>query len=150
MYKTIIEMKRRQRVDILVAQSEDIKRPWMDRLRLFSIRDDGELLWNNFKVPTMEQLTAVLNPVHLKDEKHTRDVQTLQKQLTDKGFVLPAFLGGIERAVELLVSLRKSCCEKVIKITLLGKELSFFCLGIYTTARNVFGSIKKGIDGKRQ
>ena len=81
---------------------------------------------NNFKVPTTEQLTAVLNPVHLKDEKQTRDVQTLQKQLTDKGFVLPAFLGGIERAVKVLVLLRKSCCGKGIKGTLLGKEFFLF------------------------
>ena len=60
----------------------------------FQLEMTGGLLWNNFKVPTVEQLTAVLNPVHLKDQKHTRDVQTLQKQLSDKGFVLPAFLGG--------------------------------------------------------
>ena len=152
MYKAIIEMKRHQRVDILVAQSEKGKRLWMERLRPFSIREDGGLLWNNFKVPTMEQLTAVLNPVHLKDKKHTRDVQTLQKQLTDKGFVLPAFLGGIERAVKVLVLLRKSFCEKGIKGTLLGKEFSSssFFIGIDTTARNVFGNIKKGIGGKRQ
>ena len=110
----------------MVAQSEKGKRLWMERLRPFSIREDGGLLWNNFKVPTMEQLTAVLNPVHLKDEKHTRDVQTLQKQLTDKGFVLPAFLGGIERAVKVLVLHRKSCCEKGIKGTLLGKEFLSF------------------------
>ena len=84
----------------------------------------------------------------MKDEKHTRDLQTLKKQLTDKGFVLPAFLGGIEGAVKVLVLLRKTCCEKRIKGTLLGQE--FFCLGIYTTARNVFGKIKKGIGGKSQ
>ena len=123
MYKAIIEMKRHQRVDILVAQCEKGKRLWMERLRTFSIREDGGLLWNNFKVPIMEQLTAVLNPVHVKDDKHTRDVQTLQKQLTDKGFVLPEILWGIERAVKMLVLLRKSCCEKRIEGTLLGKEI---------------------------
>ena len=124
MYKAIIDMKRHQRVDILVAQNEKGKRLWMEILRPFSIRDDGGLLWNNFKVPTMEQLTAVLNPVHLMDEKHTQDVQTLQKHLTDKGFVLPVFLGGIERAVKVLVLLWN--CEKGIKGSLLGKEISPF------------------------
>ena len=41
MYKAIIEMKRHQRVDILVAQSEKGKRLWMERLRPFSIKEDG-------------------------------------------------------------------------------------------------------------
>ena len=100
MEKAIIEMKRHQIVDKLVAQSEKGKRLWMERLRPFSIRDDGGLLWNNFKVPTVEQLTAVLNPVHLKDEKHTRDVQTLQKQMTDKGFVLPALWGVLKELLK--------------------------------------------------
>ena len=32
-------------------------------------------------------------------KRHIRDVATLRKYLVDKGFVLPPFIGGLERAV---------------------------------------------------
>ena len=83
----------------------------------FSIGDDGGLLWNNFKVPTVEQLTAVLNPVHFKDEKHTSDVQRLQKQLTDKGFVFPAFWGVLKDLLKCWYYLGNRAVKKGLKVT---------------------------------
>ena len=78
------------------------KEQWQKRLNLFTMRDDGGLLWKGFKVPTMEQLETILQPVHYKNpEWHCRDVRVLRKTLSDCGFVLPVWLGGLTRACNL-------------------------------------------------
>ena len=82
--------------------SKQEQRQWYERLKQFSVREDGGLLWKGLKVPTLEQLENVLQPIHYKNEKwHCRDMQVLRGALMDRGFALPVFLGGLERASNL-------------------------------------------------
>ena len=56
-------------------------------------------MFNDMKVPVMEEsdkVSAFIHYVH--DKKHCIDVKVLRKALSDHGFGLPPFLGGLERA----------------------------------------------------
>ena len=75
------------------------KKKWTRRLEHFTLQDEETLLFNNRKVPTIEEVDQVLVPIHyVDDKKHYIDVKVLRKALSDHGFVLPPFLGGLERA----------------------------------------------------
>ena len=64
------------------------------RLKNISLRDDEGLMWQGLKVPTIAQMWAVLNPIHLEKEKFIKGVNILRKALSDKGFDLPTFIGA--------------------------------------------------------
>ena len=69
------------------------------RLEHFTLQDEETLMFNNRKVPTMEEVDQVLAPIRYVDnKKHCIDVKVRRKALSDHGFVLPPFLGGLERA----------------------------------------------------
>ena len=75
------------------------KKKWTRRQEHFTLQDENTLMFNNRKVPTMEEVDQVLAPIHyVDDKKHCIDVKVLRKALSDHGFVLPPFLGGLERA----------------------------------------------------
>ena len=99
MYEAICRMKKTGVLDPVICQSQAQKILWEKRLKHFSLRDDEGLMWQGLKVPTISQMWAVLNPIHLEKEKHMKGVNILRKALSDKGFVLPPFIGGLERAV---------------------------------------------------
>ena len=68
----------------------------------FSVREDGGLLWGGLKVPTLEQLENVLQPIHYNKEAwHCRDMQVLRGAVADRGSALPLWLGGLARACNL-------------------------------------------------
>ena len=72
-------------------------------------------------------MTAVLNPVHLKEEKHTQDEQTMQKQLTDKGFVLRVFFGGYWKSCySVSISFGIVLWKKELKVPFREGNLVFF------------------------
>ena len=75
------------------------RKKWSKRLEHFTLQDEGTLMFNDRKVPTMDDLAKVLAPIHyVDDRKHCVDVKVLRKALSDHGFLLPPFLGGLERA----------------------------------------------------
>ena len=75
------------------------KKKWTKRLEHFTLQDESTLMFNNRKVPTMEEVDQVLTPIHYVDDKKLCiDVKVLRKALSDHGFVLPHFLGGLKRA----------------------------------------------------
>ena len=104
MYEAICNVKRVGALHPLMSQSKTQRETWEKRLMHFTLREDGGLMWCGLKVPTVPQMLTVLNPIHLEKEIHRRDVDMLRKALSDKGFVLPPFTGGLKRAVEVLVS----------------------------------------------
>ena len=65
-----------------------------------NIDETGALLWNGSKVLTKDKMEEILGLVHYKRDKHVRDVRFLRKTLSDKGYVLPSFLGGLQRAFQ--------------------------------------------------
>ena len=51
-------------------------------------------------IESQQQLVmTVLLAEHVSEKGHIRDVAILRNYLVDKSFVLPAFIGGLERAV---------------------------------------------------
>ena len=75
------------------------KKKWTRRLEHFTLQDENTLMFNNRKVPIIEEVDQVLAPIHYADDKkHCIDVKVLRKALSAHGFVLPPFLGGLERA----------------------------------------------------
>ena len=99
MYAAIKEMVKNQRIDTLVSNPVEKRKRWRERINCFGLREDGELTWNGYRVPTTELVMKVLLGEHVTEKGHIRDVATLRKYLVDKGFVLPPFIGGLERAV---------------------------------------------------
>ena len=100
LYRAICEMKKNNEVDKLVCQTKGQKDVWVKRLRRFTVNGMGVLFWNGQKVPTLEELTTVLWPRHANEKKHIQDEGFLRKVLSNKGYVLPSFIGGLERAVK--------------------------------------------------
>ena len=103
MYEAICNVKKSGALHPLMYQSKTQKETWEKRLIHFTIREDGGLMWCGLKVPTVAQMLAVLNPIHLEKVIHRKDVDMLRKALSDKGFALPPFSGGLKKAVEVLV-----------------------------------------------
>ena len=99
MYAAIIKMVKSGEVDEILTEKE--KLTWKARILEYSVRADGGLLWNGLKVPTLEQIEQVLQPVHFSGKRHLKDKRVLRKKLSDLGFVLPKYLGGLERACTL-------------------------------------------------
>ena len=50
------------------------------------------------KVPTLEQVEQILQPIHYEKEMDIKDKKILRKALSDVDFVLPHFAGGLEQA----------------------------------------------------
>ena len=101
LYEAIIRMKSSGSVDAIITDKKE-RDLWRKRLCAFTIRKDGSLMWSNVKVPTIEELYTVLNPLHMNETgKHLQEVASLRKGLSDAGFALPPFVGGLERAIML-------------------------------------------------
>ena len=100
MFDAIMKMKATGEINALVCQTREQKFLWKTRLSFFTLSSTGELLWNGLKVPTTEELTLVLWPFHETEKKHVLDEKVLRKVLSDKGYALPTFIGGLERAVK--------------------------------------------------
>ena len=78
---------------ILTAEEKKYFGLYLQRL---SVREDGGLLWDGLKIPTMDQLEKVLQPVHFKRmDWHCRDMRTLREALVERGFTMPKWLGGL-------------------------------------------------------
>ena len=77
------------------------RKVWKKRLLQFSIGDKEKFLWNGAVVPTMEEMDKILLSIHWADGKHCRDLPTLRKALSEEGYTLPKFCGGLERACTL-------------------------------------------------
>ena len=100
LYNAISEMKRNNEVNKLVCQTKGQKDLWGKRLKRFTLNEMGALCWNGQRVPTVEELTTILWPFHETEKRHIQDEESLRKVLSDKGYVLPTFIGGLERAVK--------------------------------------------------
>ena len=100
LYNAIYEMKRSGKLHPLVSENESEKQMWKRRLKQFTVTESGTMLWNGLRVPTIEELWATLQPVHIKAGKHMRDEIVLRGALSKGSFGLPKFLGGIQRAVQ--------------------------------------------------
>ena len=88
----------RKRWEEIGLQSSE-KKKWSKRLEHFTLQDEGSLMFNGMKVPTMEESDKVLALIHyVHEKKHCIDVKVLRKVLSDHGFGLLPFLGGLERA----------------------------------------------------
>ena len=72
MYQAISKMKISRRLDELVSKTHGRKKLWKKRLESFSV-NEGTLFWKNLKVPTVEDLYGVLEPVHIVGSRHVRD-----------------------------------------------------------------------------
>ena len=105
MYQAISEMKSSGKLHPLVNRNEGEKRRWRNRFKHFTLTETKSLVWNQLQVPTVEQLWATLQPIHVKNGKHLRDERVLREALVSKGFGLPPFIGGITRAVTTCVNL---------------------------------------------
>ena len=99
MYAAILKMVKSGEKDELLTEKENLI--WRARIKEYSVRADGGLLWNGHKVPTLEQIEQVLQPVHITSKGHVRDRKVLQKELSDRGFALPRYEGGLKRACTL-------------------------------------------------
>ena len=99
MYVEIKVKVRNQRIDTLVSNPVEKQKRLRERIKKFALKEDGEKTWNGYRVPTTELVMKVLLAEHVSKKGHIRDVATLRKYLVDKGFVLPPFIGGLERAV---------------------------------------------------
>ena len=99
MYAAIKEMVRNQRIDFLVSNPVEKQKRLRERIKCFALKEGRKLTWNGYRVPTTELVMKVLLAEHVSEKGHIRDVATLRKYLADKCFVLPPFIGGLERAV---------------------------------------------------
>ena len=98
LYAELLRMKKTKNVKWVGLNSSEIEK-WNKRMEKFTVQENGELKWKGATVPTTEQVECVLQPEHHRlGDKHCRDVRVLRKALSDKGFPLPPFLGGLERA----------------------------------------------------
>ena len=95
MYSAVIKMVKSNEIDEFLTDSEKIF--WKAHINEFSVREDGGLLWKGLKVPTLEQIEQVLQPVHYSRKMHVREKPKLRKMLSDCGFAVPPYLGGLER-----------------------------------------------------
>ena len=100
LFNAIHEMKRSGKLHPLVSESENEKEMWRKRLKQFTVTESGTMLWNGLHVPTIEELWATLQQIHIRAGKHMRDEKILREALSKGGFGLPIFLGGIQRAVQ--------------------------------------------------
>ena len=100
MYKAICKMVTENSVDDLILRAEE-RIYWQNHISEYSVREDGGLIWKGLKVPTMEQLENVLQPIHYDGKKHVRTTKVLRKALIDLGFVIAPIFGGVERACKL-------------------------------------------------
>ena len=99
MYASIIKMVREGEIDdILIENGKSICKA---RITEFTVRSSGGLLWNELKVPTLEQIEQVLQLLHFSGKVHVKDKWLLQKELRDRGFALPKLVGGLKRACTL-------------------------------------------------
>ena len=62
MYSAVIKMVKSNEMDEFLTASEKIL--WKSYINEFSVREDGGLLWKGLKIPTLEQIDQVLQPVH--------------------------------------------------------------------------------------
>ena len=99
LYEAICRMVQTQTVDEILTEKE--KMFWLLHIPEFTVREDGGLMWKSLKVPTMQQLENELQPIHYGKNVHMRTNKVLRKALSDRGFVLPKFLGGLETACTL-------------------------------------------------
>ena len=67
-----------------------------ERVKLVNLVEDGAVMWHDKQVPAMGDVEQVLGPRHYGEEKHCQDKKMLRKALSDKGFPLPPFMGGLE------------------------------------------------------
>ena len=112
MYAAIIKMIKSQEIDEILTEGIDEILTWKARFLENSVRANGGLLWNGLKVPTLE-VEQVLQLVHFSGKVHLKDKRVLRKKLSDLGFVLPEYLGGLERACTLYVHCYKQMCMKL-------------------------------------
>ena len=98
MYAAIVQMvtEKDWKIDIVKSGAERKKRK--KRLTHFTVREDAGLMWKGLKVPTLEQVEQILQPLHYGKEIHIKDRKILRKAPSDVGFVLPPFAGGLEQA----------------------------------------------------
>ena len=78
--------------------AEEEKVLWRKRIKQFSVRDDLGLIWNGFKVPTLQQIENVRQPIHYQAGRHVRTIKILRKALADCEFMMFSFMGGLERS----------------------------------------------------
>ena len=102
MYAAITKMVKDGEVDDILNEKE--KLIWRARIVEYTVRSDGASLWNGLKIPTLEQLEQVLQPLHFSGKVHRKDKKMLRKELSDRGFALRNYFGGLERACTLLVN----------------------------------------------
>ena len=91
MYTAIAQMIQQKKLDDGALKERTDRDQWAKRLAYFSMRDGG-LLWNGFKVPTIEKMEQVLQPFHFCREKHMKDPKVLKKALSGVGVALPTIL----------------------------------------------------------
>ena len=101
MYASIVQMVTENDWKIDIVESGAERKKWKKRLTQFTVREDGGLMWNGLKVPTLDQVEQILQPIHYGKEMHIKDKRILRKALSDVGFVLPPFAGGLEQAAYL-------------------------------------------------
>ena len=105
MYRAICKMVSEKSVDDLIFRAEE-RIYWQNHISEYSVREDGGLLWRGLKVPTMDQLENVLQPIHYDGKKHVRTTKVLRKALSDLGFVIAPIFGGLERDCKLRALVR--------------------------------------------
>ena len=99
MYAAIVKMVTKTEMDDILTEKEKLM--WKARLKEFTVRADGGLMWNGLKVPTPNQVEQVLQPLHFSGRTHMRDKKVLQKELSNRGFALPKYVGGLKRVCTL-------------------------------------------------
>ena len=99
LYAELLRMKETKTVKWVGLNSSEIEK-WRKKMEKFTVQNIGELKWKGATVPTTEQVECVLQTEHYRlGDKHCLDVRVLRKALSDKGFDLPPFLGGLNEHV---------------------------------------------------
>ena len=96
--------------------SQDDRKVMRDRSRSLSLSESGQLLYQGKLVPTVTDCLDVLGDLHPFGETagHSQNVRAHASVLSQKGWKLPAFLGGNQAAIARLV--RINICISVMYI----------------------------------
>ena len=99
MHAALLGMVKKNKLDPLVTQTQQLKDIWQKRIKMFT-REGETLFWGGKIVPTVEQMEDKIIPLHY-EKGHSVDMRVMRDALTAKGYGLPSFLGGLERACKL-------------------------------------------------
>ena len=63
-YAAIVQMITEKDWKIDTVENGAERKKWKKRLTLFTVREDGALMWKGLKMPTLEQVEQILQSIH--------------------------------------------------------------------------------------